>query len=38
MNATLLTASLSVNPDDAQVVEITFRPTDTPTFDLSKSA
>jgi len=38
MEATLLTASFTVNPDDAQVVEVTFRPTSAPTFDFSKSA
>ena len=37
-DATLLTASFSVNPDDAQVVEVTFRPTAAPTIDFSKSA
>jgi len=35
MDAVLLTASLNINPDDAQQVEITFRPTGTPTFDFS---
>ena len=35
MDATLLTASLEVNPDDAQQVEITFRPAGVPTFDFS---
>jgi hypothetical protein len=38
MNAVLLTASLNINPDDAQQVEITFRPTNAPTFDFSTSA
>lgn len=38
MDAVLLTASLNINPDDAQQVEITFRPTNTPTFDFSTSA
>jgi hypothetical protein len=38
MDAVLLTASLNINPDDAQQVEITFRPSGTPTFDFSKSA
>lgn len=38
MEATLLTASFTLNPDDAQMVEITFRPTNAPTFDFSKSA
>jgi hypothetical protein len=38
MDAVLLTASLSINPDDAQQVEITFRPSGAPTFDFSTSA
>lgn len=38
MDAVLLTASMNINPDDAQQVEITFRPTGTPTFDFSTSA
>ena len=38
MNAVLLTASLNINPDDAQMVDITFRPTGMPTFDFSTSA
>jgi hypothetical protein len=33
----LTSASLTVNPDDGQSVEIAFRPSGTPTFDLSKS-
>jgi len=33
----LTSASLTVNPDDGQSVEIAFRPSDTPTFDLTKS-
>lgn len=33
----LTSASLTVNPDDGQSVEIAFRPTEAPTFDLSKS-
>ncbi len=37
-DATLTSASLSVNPDDAQSVAINFRPASTPTFDLSTSA
>jgi hypothetical protein len=37
MEATLLTASFTVNPDDAQVVEVSFRPTSAPTFDFSKT-
>jgi hypothetical protein len=35
--ANLTTASLAINPDDAQSVEINFRPTTTPTFDFAKS-
>jgi hypothetical protein len=35
MEAVLLSASFTVNPDDAQMVEITFRPTGVPTFDFS---
>jgi hypothetical protein len=38
MDAVLLSASLNVNPDDAQQVEITFRPAGVPTFDFSTSA
>ena len=38
MDAVLLSASFSVNPDDAQMVEITFRPTGVPTFDFSTTA
>ena len=38
MDAVLLTASLKINPDDAQQVEITFRPSGAPTFDFSTSA
>jgi len=37
-DAVLTSASLTVNPDDAQTVEIAFRPAGTPTFDFSKSA
>ena len=33
----LTSASLSVNPDDGQSVEIAFRPSEAPTFDLTKS-
>jgi hypothetical protein len=33
----LTSASLTVNPDDGQSVEIAFRPSDAPTFDFSKS-
>ena len=35
--ANLLSANLAINPDDAQAVEINFRPTTTPTFDFAKS-
>lgn len=38
MDAVLLTASININPDDAQQVEITFRPSGAPTFDFSTSA
>jgi hypothetical protein len=38
MDAVLLTATLNINPDDAQQVEITFRPTGAPSFDFSASA
>ena len=37
MDAALLSASFNINPDDAQMVEIAFRPTGAPTFDLSAS-
>ena len=33
MDAVLLSATLNINPDDAQQVEITFRPAGAPTFD-----
>lgn len=33
----LTSASLTVNPDDGQSVEIAFRPSEVPTFDLSQS-
>jgi hypothetical protein len=33
----LTSASINVNPDDAQSVSINFRPSGAPTFDLSKS-
>ena len=36
-DAVLTSASMTVNPDDAQVVEIAFRPGATPTFDFSES-
>lgn len=35
--AVLTSASLSINPDDPQSVEIAFRPAAAPTFDFSKS-
>jgi hypothetical protein len=35
MEAVLLSASFTINPDDAQMVEVTFRPTGTPVFDFS---
>jgi N-acetylmuramoyl-L-alanine amidase len=38
MDAVLLSASFSVNPDDAQMVEVAFRPNNAPTFDLSTSS
>ena len=38
MDAVLLTASLNINPDDAQQVDITFRPSGAPTFDFSTTA
>jgi hypothetical protein len=38
MDAVLTSASLNVNPDDAQQVEIAFRPSGAPTFDFSTSA
>lgn len=34
----LTSASFTVNPDDGQIVEIAFRPSSAPTFDLSKTA
>lgn len=34
----LTSASMNVNPDDAQQVAINFRPASAPTFDLSKTA
>ncbi len=33
----LTSASFTVNPDDGQMVEISFRPSEAPTFDLTKS-
>lgn len=38
MDAVLLSATLNINPDDAQMVEITFRPTGAPSFDFSTTA
>ena len=38
MDAVLLSASLNINPDDAQQVKITFRPSGAPTFDFSTTA
>ena len=37
-NAVLTSASLNINPDDAQSVTVNFRPAGTPTFDFSTSA
>jgi len=34
----LTSANFTVNPDDGQTVEIAFRPSAAPTFDLSKTA
>ena len=36
-DAVLTSASLNINPDDAQSVTVNFRPSGTPTFDFSKS-
>jgi hypothetical protein len=36
-DAVLTSASLNINPDDAQSVTVNFRPAATPTFDWSKS-
>ena len=38
MDAVLLSASFSVNPDDAQMVEVNFRPNNVPSFDFSTSS
>lgn len=38
MDAVLTSASFTVNPEDAQMVEIAFRPSTTPTFDFSETA
>ena len=37
-DAVLTSASLNINPDDAQSVTVNFRPASTPTFDLSTSS
>ena len=37
MEAVLTSASFTVNPDDAQQIEVAFRPSAIPTFDFSKS-
>jgi hypothetical protein len=37
-DAVLISASMNINPDDAQSVTVTFRPSDTPTFDFSTAA
>ena len=37
-DATLTSASMNVNPDDAQSVTVNFRPAATPTFDFSTTA
>jgi hypothetical protein len=36
-DAVLTSASLNINPDDAQSVTVNFRPSATPTFDFAKS-
>ncbi len=38
LDAVIISASRNINPEDAQQVEITFRPTATPTFDFSTTA
>lgn len=38
MDAVLLSATLNINPEDAQMVEIAFRPTGALTFDFSTTA
>ena len=38
MDAALLSASWNINTDDAQMVEIAFRPTGSPVFDLSSTS
>ena len=37
MEAVLSSANFTVNPDDAQLVEVNFRPSAVPTFDFTKS-
>lgn len=37
LEAVLTSASFTVNPDDAQSIEVAFRPSAAPTFDLSKT-
>jgi len=37
-DAVLTSASLNINPDDAQAVTVNFRPAGTPVFDFSTSA
>jgi hypothetical protein len=37
-DAVITSASMNVNPDDAQSVSINFRPSGAPTFDFSTSA
>lgn len=37
-NVVLTSASLNINPDDAQSVTINFRPSEAPEFDLTKTA
>jgi len=37
-DAVLTSASLNINPDDAQSVSVSFRPSATPTFDFSTTA
>jgi len=33
----LTSANFTVNPDDAQMVDVAFRPSAAPSFDLAKS-
>jgi hypothetical protein len=37
MEAVLTSASFTVNPEDAQMVEIAFRPSSTPSIDFSET-